>query len=182
MNMVEAEAEFYRRLVINLVRIYKSKGTRKSIEFFLRFIGAPEPLIKINEHVYKYDDVKKVSSDIDNDIYDLTQLEKTFTVGQINFNETPSFTYEGITTTGSTTYQVDEYPIVLTGVTKYGDVQKIVSENNDVFFQKGSGWYEISLQHRSSTELDTENSNLLSNPKIIKIKNKDYTYGEDYFD
>ena len=182
MNMVEAEAEFYRRLVINLVRIYKSKGTRKSIEFFLRFIGAHEPLIKINEHVYKYDDVKKVSSDIDNDIYDLTQLEKTFTVGQINFNETPSFTYEGITTTGSTTYQVDEYPIVLTGVTKYGDVQKIVSENNDVFFQKGSGWYEISLQHRSSTELDTENSNLLSNPKIIKTKNKDYTYGEDYFD
>ena len=30
MNMVEAEAEFYRRLVINLVRIYKSKGTRQS--------------------------------------------------------------------------------------------------------------------------------------------------------
>ena len=179
LNMVEAEAEFYRRLVINLVRIYKSKGTRKSIEFFLRFIGAPEPLIKINEHVYEYEDVRKTSEDIDSDIYDLTQNTKTFTIGEI---DSSTFNYSGITTTGSTTYQMGEYPIVLTGSTRYGDVQKIVSEGNDVFFQKGAGWYEITLQHRSSTELDVENSNLLSNPKVIKTKNKNFTYGEDYFD
>ena len=43
-------------------------------------------------------------------------------------------------------------------------------------------WYDITLQHRSSLELDTENSDLLSSPKVIKTKNKDYTWGEDYFD
>lgn len=52
-TLVDAEYEFYRRLLVNLAYIYKSKGTRKSMEFFLRFIGAPDPMIRINE--YRYD-------------------------------------------------------------------------------------------------------------------------------
>jgi hypothetical protein len=48
-SLVEAEYEFYRRLLVNLAHIYKSKGTRQSIEFFLRFLGAPEPMIKIEQ-------------------------------------------------------------------------------------------------------------------------------------
>ena len=51
-TLVDAEHEFYRRLLVNLAHIYKSKGTRNSIEFFLKFLGAPEPMIKINEYVY----------------------------------------------------------------------------------------------------------------------------------
>ena len=39
-NLIEAEYEFYRRLLNNLPYLYKSKGTRNAIEFFLRFIGA----------------------------------------------------------------------------------------------------------------------------------------------
>jgi len=35
-NLVEAEYEFYRRLLVNLIEIYKSKGTRKALEFFLK--------------------------------------------------------------------------------------------------------------------------------------------------
>ena len=77
-NVIEAETEFYRRILVNLAHIYKSKGTKNAIEFFLRFLGAPEPLIKIDEYVYKYDKVKKTVSDIDSDIYDLIQDEKTF--------------------------------------------------------------------------------------------------------
>ena len=179
MNMVEAETEFYRRLVINLVHIYKSKGTKKALEFFLRFIGAPEPLIKIEEHVYRYDSVKKLDENIDSDIYDLIQGEKTFNVAEF---VTTGFSYTNTSTTGSTIYADSEYPIVLTGVTKYGDVKPIVSETNDVFFQKGAGWYDITLEHRSSLEIDLENSDFTVNPKIIKTKNKDFTYGEDYFD
>ena len=34
MTPIEAEYEFYRRLLVNLSYIYKSKGTRKSLEFF----------------------------------------------------------------------------------------------------------------------------------------------------
>jgi hypothetical protein len=54
-SLLDAEFEFYRRLLVNLAYIYKSKGTRQSIEFFLRFLGAPEPLIKINQFVYNFD-------------------------------------------------------------------------------------------------------------------------------
>ena len=178
MNMVEAEVEFYRRLVINLVRIYKAKGTRKSIEFFLRFIGAPEPLIKIEEYVYQFESVKKDVSDIESDVYDLTQLQKTFITGALNSS---LFSYDTTITTGSTIYNLNEYPITLTG-TSIGDIQPIISERNEMFFQKGAGWYEETLQHRSSLELDTEKSDLTASPKVIKTKNKDFTYGEDYFD
>ena len=104
MNMVEAEVEFYRRLVINLVRIYKAKGTRKSIEFFLRFIGAPEPIIKIEEYVYQFDSVKKGVSDIESDVYDLTQLEKTFITSSLNSS---LFSYDTTITTGSTIYNLN---------------------------------------------------------------------------
>ena len=194
MNMVEAETEFYRRLVINLSHIYKSKGTRKAIEFFLRFIGAPEPLININEYVYRYDQVKKTTADIDSDVYDLIQGDKTFKVALLTVStveglktdvtaQTSGFSYNSVTTTGSTLFSEGEYPVSLvSNKGQYGDAKGIESEKQDVFFQKGAGWYDITLNHRSSTELDDENSNLFSNPKVIKTKNKDFTYGEDYFD
>ena len=49
----EADVELWRRLIINSPWIWKSKGARKSIEFLLRFIGAPKGLVKFNEHIYK---------------------------------------------------------------------------------------------------------------------------------
>ena len=141
MNMVEAETEFYRRLVINLSHIYKSKGTRKAIEFFLRFIGAPEPLININEYVYRYDQVKKTTSDIDSDVYDLIQGDKTFKVGSLS---TTGFSYNSVTTTGSTLYSEGEYPVSLvSGKSQYGDIKGIESEKQDTFFQKGASCYSI---------------------------------------
>jgi hypothetical protein len=39
-------------LVINSFYLFKSKGTRCSIEFILRLFGAPEALIEFNEHIY----------------------------------------------------------------------------------------------------------------------------------
>jgi len=50
---VEADIELWRRLILNSPWLWKSKGTRKSIEFLLRFIGAPRGLIQFNEYVYK---------------------------------------------------------------------------------------------------------------------------------
>jgi uncharacterized protein (TIGR02145 family) len=51
----EAEIEMWRRIILNTPWIWKSKGTRKAIEFFFKFIGAPNGLIRFNEHVYKAD-------------------------------------------------------------------------------------------------------------------------------
>jgi len=66
-NLIDAENEFYRRILVNLAHLYKSKGTRKAIEFFLKFIGAPEPMIRIDEYVYKVNG-SLPSKDVEEDI------------------------------------------------------------------------------------------------------------------
>ena len=48
----EMDVELWRRIILNTNWLFKSKGTRKVLEFLLRFIGAPDCLIDINEHVY----------------------------------------------------------------------------------------------------------------------------------
>jgi len=170
-TLVDAEHEFYRRLLVNLSYIYKSKGTRSSIEFFLKFLGAPEPMIKINEYVY---DVKTLpTSEVQDDLYSLIQGTK------VNFVITgyTNGTYLTGTTTGTTVLTRDEYPIDSDGLPR-----KITNATEDVFFQKGSGWNDLTLDHRSPDVLDIENS-ITENVRVktIKTKPKDYTYGEDYF-
>jgi len=170
-TLVDAEHEFYRRLLVNLSYIYKSKGTRSSIEFFLKFLGAPEPMIKINEYVY---DVKTLpASEVQDDLYSLIQGTK------VNFVITgyTNGAYLTGTTTGTTVLTRDEYPIDSDGLPR-----KITNATEDVFFQKGSGWNDLTLDHRSPDVLDIENS-ITENVRVktIKTKPKDYTYGEDYF-
>ena len=48
----DAEIEFWRRLIVNTSHLWRSKGSRKAIEFLFEFIGAPEQLVNFNEHVY----------------------------------------------------------------------------------------------------------------------------------
>lgn len=52
---VEADVELWRRIILNTPWLWKSKGTRKGIEFLLRFIGTPNGLVTFNEYVYKVD-------------------------------------------------------------------------------------------------------------------------------
>lgn len=55
LTAVEADIELWRRIILNTPWIWKSKGARKSVEFLLRFIGAPQGLVKFNEYIYKAD-------------------------------------------------------------------------------------------------------------------------------
>ena len=52
LTAAEAEIELWRRLILNSAWLFKSKGTRKAIEFLFKFIGAPQGLIDLNEYVY----------------------------------------------------------------------------------------------------------------------------------
>lgn len=49
----EAEVEFWRRLVLNSAFLWKSKGTRKGIEFLFDFINTPPALVNFNEYIYQ---------------------------------------------------------------------------------------------------------------------------------
>jgi hypothetical protein len=48
----EIDIELWRRIFINAYYLWKSKGTRKSIEFILNLVGLPDSIFEINEHVY----------------------------------------------------------------------------------------------------------------------------------
>ncbi len=186
-TLIEAEYEFYRRILTNLAQLYKSKGTRLAVEFFLKFLGAPEPLIKIDEYVYKVTSLPN-SPNIEDDIDELirgtkTQYEITgFTTSAITYNVVggstlTGYTLTGATITGSTKLTRLEYPIDGDGYPR-----KTTNLSTDIYFQKGSGWYDLTLNHRSSNIIDEELSVLTGRTKTIKTKPKPYTYGEDYFD
>jgi len=52
MSIQEIDTELWRRLVINAWWLYKSKGTRKVIEFFINLFGLGECLVNFDEIVY----------------------------------------------------------------------------------------------------------------------------------
>lgn len=51
----EIDIELWRRIIINSFYLFKSKGTRKSIEFALELVGIPIEIMDINEYVYVAD-------------------------------------------------------------------------------------------------------------------------------
>lgn len=173
LNLIEAEIEFYRRILVNLAWLYKSKGTRKAIEFFLKFIGAPDPMIRLDEYVYKVDGPLP-SKTIEDDIRDAIQGTKIFNVVVYNTGTT---SYDLVQITGSTSLTRDNYPVYEdTGLPK-----GIEFPDASMFFAKGAGWYRRTLDHRSSDIIDTSNSNLTARVKVVKTMAKPFTYGEEYF-
>ena len=48
----ELDIELWRRILINSAYLYKSKGTRKAIEFILRLVGIPDEIFDLNEYIY----------------------------------------------------------------------------------------------------------------------------------
>jgi hypothetical protein len=195
-TLIEAEYEFYRRLLVNLNYLYKSKGTRVSIEFFLKFLGAPEPMIKIDEYIYNVTTLPN-NPNLENDLYDVIQGTKVdtlvtgftstvFTGTTVGGSTLTGYTFATGSVTSSSTLSRDEYPIDENGLPR-----KTTNLSSDIFFQKGSGWNDLTLEHRSSTIIDTDLSSgsfvngvfqLTGRTKTIKTKSKDYTYGEEYFD
>ena len=53
LSVQQAETEMWRRLILNSAWLFKSKGSRKSIEFFFKFLGIPKGLVDLNEYIYK---------------------------------------------------------------------------------------------------------------------------------
>ena len=51
----ELDIELWRRIMINAFYLFKSKGTRKSIEFILKLVGLPDEVFDLNEYVYVAD-------------------------------------------------------------------------------------------------------------------------------
>jgi hypothetical protein len=177
----ELNFQFYRNLIMNSAFLFKSKGTRKSIEILLRLIGAPEALVDFNEYIYVAD--QKIS---------INQFETRFAkisagtyVDEVSvIDPTEVYTIFGVPYTAFTTSPIiqdittlrEDYPIDRFGF------PSMPRETEDYFFQIGGGWFESTPQHRMPESFDPTISVFTGENPSYQTSLKPFNYGEEYLD
>ena len=177
----ELNYAFYRNLILNSAYLFKSKGTRRSVEFMMRMIGAPESLVEFNEHIYLAD--QKINLD---------QFEAQYAQisGGTYVQQTPAYlsnsTYKikGRLFSAFTTedtyedvqIELDDYPIDSEGY------PKAPRNTEDYFFQLGAGWYETTPSHRSPDEVQLTGEVYTGQNFDIQTQLQPFTYGQQYLD
>ena len=167
MTPAELDIELYRRILLNTGYLFKSKGTRKSIEFLLGLLGAPEALVEFNEYVVLADAKININKFYDNWSFISGGTYETKTIKySIPFS---SFTY----VTGTTThpFTLSDYPITSEG---YPKVPRIT---DNFYFQRGAGWFERTEEHKSDLIINQQDSTLSGcNPSVV-TKFREFTWG-----
>tara|TARA_R110002020_G_scaffold124120_3_gene280997 strand:+ start:1879 stop:10857 length:8979 start_codon:yes stop_codon:yes gene_type:complete len=184
----ELDVELYRKILVNTAYLFKSKGTRKSIEFLLRLVGAPEALIEFNEHVYVAGNrinMNKFDSTIES-FSGGTYVESIPVERQYYSAVTDSLTFPPTVITGFTfgtqkvtlpvTATREQYPV---GKDGYPKPPKF---NKDGYFQSGAGWFERTPEHKSDKIVNAKKSTFTGDTPDIKTQFAPFTYGEKYLD
>ena len=175
----ELNYAFYRNLILNAAYLFKSKGTRRSIEFMMRLIGAPDSLVEFNEHIYLAD--QRINLD---QFY--TQWMKIS--GGTYVQDTPSYLpgqtykikgdfYSGYTSNKSyqdVNVKLSDYPIDDLGY------PSAPLNTDNYFFQLGSGWYESTPQHRSPDEVVITGNVYTGQNYDFQTKLTPFSYGQPY--
>lgn len=177
----ELNYQYYRNVILNSAYMFKSKGTRNSLEYIMRLIGAPEAITEFNEVVYLVD--SKINVDQFKENYakisgGTVYVEKP-ALDPTNVFSIHGKTYTGFTTDGNVetvTTTFDDY-----GISKDG-YPKSPRQTDDFFFQKGSGWFESSPKHRAPQVVDLENSQLNQNVPSVVTQLQPPSFGQEYLD
>lgn len=175
----ELNYQFYRNLIMNAAFLFKSKGTRKSIEILLKFIGAPEFLIDFNEYIYIAD--QRIS---------LNEFEKQYLKisGGTYVQETPVldltdvYSIMGVQYTGVTLSSVTKDITVTTidyPLDEFGCPSMPVGSDS-YFFQIGGGWFESTPQHRMPEKVDLTTSVFTGENPTFQTTLLPFNYGEEY--
>lgn len=177
----ELNYQYYRNLILNSAYLFKSKGTRKSIEVLLKLIGAPDALVEFNEYVYLAD--QKINLEQFNSQF-ITISGGTYVQELPTLEQGNTFSIFGVTYTGFTTQTViqdvnttiDDYPMDEEGY------PKVIENSESYFFQIGSGWFEQTPQHRAPEEVDLTISVFTGTNPNYQTSLIPYTYGQVYLD
>jgi len=136
MSNSEVDTELYRRLILNIAWLWKSKGSRKAVEFLFRFIGAPEALVNFNEYI--------VIVDKPLDMDKIKQLLLLYT-GKVDTTHIP-YDDDGfpLPPVNGDLVIVDFIAGLETGTTLTGNQLPGIVENpyTEMYFQKAGGWYK----------------------------------------
>ena len=181
MTPTELNYQFYRNLILNAAYLYKSKGTRRSIEFVLRMAGAPDALIEFNEMVYladgpiNYNDFRDEYVCISGStlVVDTPVLDPTITFsiqGTIYTGFTSSSSLQNVSAT------FKDFPIYEDGY------PKAVTDSAGYYFQKNAGWFEQTPQHYSSEVVDVANSTFTNTGSTLVTKFTTFDYGQAWLD
>jgi hypothetical protein len=177
----ELQNQYYRNLILNSAYVFRSKGTRKSVEFLMKFIGAPDALVEFNENVYLADNKFPLSRF--NDLY-LTVVGGTYSPTVSVLDPTNTYRFFGATYTAYTTstsvedvsISRNDYPIDSEGY------PTVPEDNDSMYFQKGAGWFESTPMHRSPEIINTSTSVFTGNNVNIQTSLEPFTYGQKYLD
>ena len=177
----ELDYQYYRNLILNSAYLFKSKGTRRSVEALMRLIGAPDALIDFNETIYLADGPINIER-FNEEYATITGGTKTNEEPVLNPNVT--FSFEGVTYTGFTTelsiLNVDtvrnDYPVDDNGY------PQSPTPTEEMFYEKGAGWYEQTPEHRAPTVLDRTTSVFTGQNPDIQTTLEPFTYGQKYLD
>lgn len=184
----ELDVELYRRIIMNTAYLFKSKGTRKVVEFIFELIGAPEAMTQINEYIVLADGRYKTGKMVED-----RKLGVVYSKYDNGFDYYWSFLSGGIitypnieynaamSTYGGTSYLTPEvkthgytradYPIDNEG---YPTKPRYT---NNYYFQRGAGWYEENLQHRGEVIIDLANSVFTGCTPVVRTKFNQFTWG-----
>lgn len=89
LSVQQAETEMWRRLILNSAWLFKSKGSRKSIEFFFKFLGIPKGLVDLNEYIYKAKN--KIDMNLFNIILERFNLDTDLSLYNLDSDGYPKF-------------------------------------------------------------------------------------------
>ena len=175
----EINYQYYRNLILNSAYLFKSKGTRKSIEMLLRLIGAPEAITEFNEYVYVAD--QRVNLTQFGEQY--AQLSGGTYVQDVPVLDTTDiYTIMGVQYTGFTTNTITQ-DITATRVDYPMDsfgYPSMPVESDNFFFQIGGGWIESTPQHRMPAQIDLTTSVFTGANPNYQTTLQPFNYGDEY--
>lgn len=177
----ELNYQFYRNLILNSAYLFKSKGTRRSIEFTLRLVGAPDALVEFNEYVYVADQRINMR-EFDTQLAQITG--GTYVEDITTYNSGITFSiygtqYSGFTSNTETflvTETRDSYPVDAFGY------PQAPADTENYFFEKGAGWFESTPQHRSPAVVNQTSSVFTGASPNVQTTLQPFSYGQEYFD
>jgi hypothetical protein len=175
----ELNYTYYKNLILNAAYLFKSKGTRRSIEFLLRLIGAPDSLIEYNEHIYLAD--QKIN--LDQFYNQWSQISGgTYVLETPTYATGQTYSFKGQLFTAFTTnssYQdtnitLSDYPMDFEGY------PNAPLNTETYFFQIGAGWYETTPEHRSPDNVVLTGNVFTGQNLSIQTQLLPFTYGQTY--
>ena len=177
----ELNYQFYRNLILNSAYLFKSKGTRRSVEFLLRLIGAPDALIDYNEFIYLAD--QRINMENFNTQW-ASLSGGTYATETPTLNGAVTYSIRGQQFTAYTTtsdfqsvnIRRTDYPVDEIGLPK----SPATTGSNGVFFQEGAGWYQSTPQHRSPDQFVPTYQTYTGQNLDNQVSLEPFTYGGIY--